>query len=75
MVNGIYIYNIDKHNMQKIFSNCFKITSNTTFCWLQYRILHRILPFKSYLQKIGVTDNDKCTFCGEFREDIIHVFL
>ena len=26
------------------------------------------------MQKIGVTDNDKCTFCGEFREDIIHVF-
>ena len=69
------IYNIDKHNMQKIFSNCFKITSNTTFCWLQYRILHRILPFKSYLLKSGVTDNDKCTFCGEFKEDIIHVFL
>ena len=45
--------------MQKIFSNCFKITSNTTFCWLQYKILHMILPFKSYLQKIGVTDYDK----------------
>ena len=32
------IYNIDKHNKQKIISNCFKITSNATFCWLQYRI-------------------------------------
>ena len=34
------------------FKICFKTTTDTTVQWLQYGILHRILPVNYYLKKI-----------------------
>ena len=48
-----------------IFKVCFKTTSDSVIQWLQYRILHRILPVNYYLKKINVMTSDKCSFCKE----------
>lgn len=60
--------------LQDIFKVCFKVTTDTTVQWLQYRTLHRILPVKSYLKKIKIVDNDICSFCNNEVETIEHVF-
>ena len=35
-----------------IFKICFKVSKDSRVQWLQYRILHRILPVKYYLKKL-----------------------
>lgn len=60
--------------LQDIFKVCFKVTTDTTVQWLQYRTLHRILPVKSYLKKIKIVDNDTCSFFNNEVETIEHVF-
>ena len=39
-----------------------------------FRFLHRRLPTNSYLQKIGVREDGKCTFCRDEKEDLTHLF-
>jgi hypothetical protein len=62
-------------NTKQIFEICFKLTADSAAQWLQYRILHRIIPVKSYLKKIKILDNDICSFCGDGSETIEHVFV
>lgn len=38
--------------LQDVFKVCFKVTTDTTVQWLQYRTLHRILPEKAHLKEI-----------------------
>ena len=52
----------------------FKVTTDSNVQWLQYRILYRLLPVKSYLKKIKIVDNDSCSFCNNEVETIEHVF-
>lgn len=60
--------------VQDVLKICFRTTNDSTVNWLQYRILHRILPVKSYLKKIRITTSDCCTFCNDLPETIQHVF-
>ncbi|XP_056019638.1 uncharacterized protein LOC125668194 [Ostrea edulis] len=57
------------------FTVCFKTTKDSIIQWLQYRILHRILPVNYYLKKINVVSFDCCTFCNDEVETIQHVFI
>ena len=43
--------------------------------WLQYRILHRLLPVGYYLKKINLKNTDSCNFCNSMVETILHIFL
>ena len=38
-------------------------------------INQRILGTKSLLVKMGITDNDRCTFCDSNKESILHLFF
>ena len=58
-----------------VFNVCFATTNDSTVNWLQYRILHRILPVKYYLKKINIASSDSCTFCNENSETLQHVFV
>lgn len=60
--------------VRDVFEICFSTTNNSTINWLQYRILHTILPVKYYLKKIRITTSDNCTFCNDMPETIKHVF-
>ena len=62
-------------SVKDFFKICFKTTTDTSIQWLQYRILHRILPTNYYLKKINVISYDVCTFCKENVETIQHVFM
>ena len=57
------------------FKICFKTTTDTTVQWLQYRILHIILPVQYYLKKLKAITDACCTFRKEESETIYHVFL
>ena len=56
-----------------VFNVYLRTTSDSSVNWLQYRILHRILPVKYYLKKINITSSDSCTFCNKNSETIQHV--
>ena len=43
--------------------------------YVQYMILHRILPVKYYLKRINITSSESCTFCNENSETIQHGFF
>lgn len=61
--------------IQDVFKICFKITMDSSLQWLQYRILHRILPVCYYLKKIKIKTDDCCRFCGNEIETILHMFV
>lgn len=52
----------------------YKITKDTNLQWFQYRIIHRIIATNTFLFKIGIKDNDKCTFCNTEAESLLHLF-
>ena len=58
-----------------VFKICFKTSNDSSVQWLQYRIIHRILPVSYYLKKIGVKTNDLCRFCTSNIETIMLIFL
>ncbi|XP_013411821.1 uncharacterized protein LOC106174705 [Lingula anatina] len=66
--------NFDVH-WKDVYKNCFETTKDTKLQWFQYRIIHRLLPIKSYLKTIGIENDDVCSLCGVAREDISHTFF
>ena len=53
----------------------FKITSDTTLRWFQYRISHRILATNDFLYKIHIKDSNLCTLCNTETEQIMNLFV
>lgn len=68
-------YGVDTISVQDVFKICYKTTSDSSAQWLQFRILHRIVPVGKYLKKINIKTSDCCGFCMENVETIIHVFI
>jgi hypothetical protein len=64
------LVNID---WKSTYKTCFRTTSDTNLQWFQYRLLHRILPVRTYLKTIGINEEDHCSLCGEESEDIQHL--
>ena len=50
---------------------CTKETKLQTF---QFKLLHRRIATNDYLHKIGISLTDKCTFCDQNAESLIHLF-
>ena len=48
----LYTYLSNNICITDSFKVCFKTTSDSVIQWLQYRILHRILPVNYYLNKL-----------------------
>lgn len=61
-------------NWKKTLSLPFNIEKDTNLRWLQVRIIHRILGTNHLLHRMGMKQNDKCSFCGEEKETIKHLF-
>ena len=59
---------------KEAFNVCFKTSEDTAIQWLQFRLLHRILPVNKYLKQLKIKSSDTCSFCGEL-EDIPHLFF
>lgn len=67
-------YNFDEEEWKKIFREPFIITKDYTIQWFQTRINHKILATNTFLYKIKLTNNPKCTFCSQVDETIEHIF-
>lgn len=70
-VTGSHYSDIDSKHFNIIANKC---TPSTELKWLQYRIIHRILPVRHFLYKINYVDSPKCTFCNDCDETIYHIF-
>ena len=51
----------------------YKCTFDTKTHYLQYRFIHRILPTNTFLCRIGLIDDNKCTFCKNEEETMKHL--
>ena len=63
--------NVDWRNVFQAANTC---TTSSKLIDFNFRFLHRRLPTNSYLQKIGVKEDGKCTFCHDEKEDLTHLF-
>ena len=50
-------------------------TKNIDLRWLQFRILHRILPTRKMLKLFGMVEDDQCVFCKRAVETASHLFV
>lgn len=57
-----------------IFSLPFSVTKNNKLIILQFKILHRIFASNSFLFKCKLKETELCSFCGEAKEIISHLF-
>ena len=62
---------IDWRSVYQLSFNCTKITKLNTF---QFKLLHRRLATNDFLKKIGIKENDMCTFCRSEVESLIYLF-
>jgi hypothetical protein len=60
---------------KELFKVYFKTTTDTQVQWLQYQIIHKLLPTKYYRHKINVIADNICSFCNEEIETMQHVSL
>ena len=58
----------------KAYSLPYKLTNDTQLRWFQYRLSHRILATNTFLNKIGIKDHNKCSFCKTHPETLRHLF-
>lgn len=58
-----------------IFELPFKTSKESKFQWLQFQILHRMLPTNEYLFKLNIIDSPACSFCNQDIETIEHLFV
>ena len=63
--------NVDWRNVFQAANTC---TTSSKLIDFNFRFLHRRLPTNSYLQKIGVKEDGKCTFCLVEKEDLTYLF-
>lgn len=60
---------------RKIYSLPFKCTKDSKLLWLQYQLLHRILPINHYSHRVGIVNSSLCYFCQQTLETIEHIFV
>lgn len=59
---------------KKVLHLPFHLVKDTNMRWFQTRINHRILGTNYLLRKMNLKTNDKCTFCSEEKETLVHLF-
>jgi len=64
----------DLFSWEKAYILPHTITKDTHLKLLQYRLEHRILSTNTFLCKIKIKQDDKCTFCKLVPETLIHLF-
>ena len=67
------IYEIPDHSWGYIYKSPYQLTKCTKLRWFQTSINHRILPTNHLLNKMNISDDPKCTFCGEENDTISHL--
>ena len=65
---------IEEEKWKKMFQNIFYITNNVTLRYFHYKILNRVLKTNWHLAKWDKQINEKCTYCRQNVETVIHLF-
>lgn len=66
----------DNQEWSAICTRTFRTTRETKLQSLQYKLLHRITPCKTFLKRLRICDTDACPFCQvSQRDSIIHFFF
>ena len=65
---------ITENDWEQIYKICFKTLPINDIIWFQYRIIHRILGTKDYLNKLKINTTSSCIFCNVFDETLLHLF-
>ena len=68
-------YIFSQTDWNKIFELPFKSIKESKLQWLQFQILHRIIPTNDYLYKLKKVNSPLCTFCKTEIENTDHLFL
>ena len=63
------------NSLEEIYSLPQTVASETYIWSFQYRVLNYILYTNTKLFKIGLSLNDKCTFCDSSKEELHHLFF
>ena len=63
------------NSLEEIYSLPQTVASETYIWSFQYRVLNYILYTNAKLFKIGLSLNDKCTFCDSSKEELHHLFF
>ena len=66
---------ISQDNFLEYFAAMYSCTTATKFREFQYKILHSTLITNEELYQWGMIENNSCTFCHNFTETILHLFL
>lgn len=57
----------------KCFHNMHKV-QDVNLKWFQMRIMHRIIGTNVILKQMGVVTDENCSFCGNVKDNIEHIF-
>ena len=69
--------NLNSHeciNWRETYLLASKCTKSTRLVEFQFKLLHRRLSTNEFLNKIGINDNPKCSFCDQEPETLVHLF-
>ena len=66
---------LSKEVWSLIYKICFKVTTDNSTVWFQYKLIYNILATRSYLFKLKIVDSNTCGICDNSVETIQHLFI
>ena len=61
-------------NVENDFIEVTNATTSTRLKYFHFKIVNRIISTNVFLEKIGVTDDNSCSFCHNELETLVHLF-
>ena len=61
-------------NWKEAYQMAFQCTKSTKLITFNFKFLHRRISTNNFLEKIGLVDSEKCTFCEKETEKLAHLF-
>ena len=72
--NEIYLPPDEKIDWRAVYQLALQCTKSSKLITFNYKFLHRRLVTNTFLKKISVLEDDKCTFCHSEAESLLHFF-
>ena len=67
-------WNLKINGWKYVYELPFLLTKDSMFQWFQYKINHVMLGTHRLMFKMGIVDNENCSFCNHFSETILNLF-
>ena len=61
-------------NWKVVYQTPFQCTKSSKLIIFNFKLLHRWLLTNCFFKKVGLRDDDKCSFCSKETENLIHLF-